>query len=89
MAWAHRLCRARRDFLTVAWLLARAALDHSAAEAGGLEQALDTLRGPLQSPVAAGLLLFGAYSLVEARYRSIHKPPTDHIKRKIEEKVAT
>ena len=89
--WLGRIGYAARGviFLTVAWLLARAALDHSAAEAGGLEQALDTLRGPLQSPVAAGLLLFGAYSLVEARYRSIHKPPTDHIKRKIEEKVAT
>ena len=75
-------------FLTVGWLLARAGLDHSAAEAGGLEQALDTLRGPLQFPVAAGLALFGCYSLVEARFRSIHKPPTEHIKRKVEETAA-
>ena len=75
-------------FLTVAWLLARAAFDHNAAEAGGLEQALDALRGPLEVPVAAGLALFGAYSLVEARYRSIHKPPTEHVKRKVEQKIA-
>jgi hypothetical protein len=50
--------------------------------------ALDTLRGPLQFPVAAGLALFGLYSLVEARYRSIHKPPTEHVKRKVKEAVA-
>ena len=89
--WLGRIGYAARGiiFFTVAWLLARGALQHSAAEAGGLEQALDTLRGPLQFPVAAGLALFGAYSLIEARYRSIHKPPTEHIKRKVAETVAT
>jgi hypothetical protein len=88
--WLGRIGYAARGviFLTIAWLLTRAALDHSAAEAGGLEQALDTLRGPLQFPVAAGLALFGLYSLVEARYRSIHKPPTEHVKRKVKEAVA-
>ena len=87
--WLGRIGYAARGaiFLTVAWLLARSAIHHSAAEAGGLEQALDALRGPLQFPVASGLLLFGLYSLVEARYRSIHKPPTEHIKRKVEEAV--
>ena len=88
--WLGRIGYAARGviFLTVGWLLARAAFDHRAAEAGGLEQALDALRGPLQFPVAAGLALFGAYSLVEARYRSIHKPPTEHVKRKVAEKLA-
>ena len=88
--WLGRIGYAARGvvFLTVAWLLARAALDHRATEAGGLEQALDALRGPLQFPVAAGLALFGVYSLIEARYRSIHKPPTEHIKRKVEETVS-
>jgi len=88
--WLGRIGFAARGviFLTIAWLLARAALDRSAAEAGGLEQALDALRGPLQFPVAAGLALFGAYSLVEARFRTIHNPPAEHIKRKVEEKVA-
>lgn len=82
--WLGRIGFAARGivFLTVAYLLGRAAIDHSAAGAGGLEQALDALRGPLQFPVAAGLLVFGLYSMVEARFRSIHKPPTDHIKRK-------
>jgi hypothetical protein len=88
--WLGRIGYAARGitFLTIAWLLSRAALHHSAAEAGGLEQALDALRGPLQFPVAAGLALFGCYSLVEARYRSIHKPPTEQAKRKVEEKLA-
>ena len=44
--------------------------------------------GALEVPVAAGLALFGVYSLVEARYRSIHRPPVDHIKREVE-KVAS
>ena len=88
--WLGRIGYAARGvvFFTVGWLLARAALDHRATEAGGLEQALDALRGPLQFPVAAGLALFGVYSLIEARYRSIHKPPTEHIKRKVEETVS-
>lgn len=87
--WIGRIGYAARGviFMTVAWLLARSAFDNSAAEAGGLEQALDALRGPLQFPVAAGLALFGAYSILEARFRSIHRPPTEHIKRKVQEAV--
>jgi len=30
----------------------------------------------------------GYHSIIEARYRSIHKPPTDHVKRKIEQQIA-
>ena len=41
---------------------------------------LDLLSGPLLYAVAAGLMLFGAFSIVEARYRRIHKPPMDEIK---------
>ena len=89
--WLGRIGYSARGviFLTVGWLLARAAMDRSAAEAGGLEQALDALRGPLEYPVAAGLALFGVYSLIEARYRSIHRPPVERVKRKVEEKVAS
>jgi hypothetical protein len=32
-------------------------------------------------------MLFGFYSLLEARYRSIHKPPTEHIKSKVAQTV--
>lgn len=89
--WLGRIGYAARGiiFLTVGYLLAKAAMDRSPAEAGGLEQALDTLQGPLQYPVAIGLMLFGAYSIIEARYRSIHAPPTEHIKRKVRETVAS
>lgn len=88
--WLGRIGYAARAviFVTIGWLLARAALDHSAAEAGGLEQALDALRGPLEIPVAAGLALFGVYSLVEARHRTIRKPPTHAVKRKVRETLA-
>jgi hypothetical protein len=88
--WLGRLGYAARGiiFITVGVLLARAAVDRSPAEAGGLEQALDAMRGPLQYPVAVGLLLFGCYSLVEARYRSIHRPPVERIKEEVREKVA-
>jgi len=88
--WLGRLGYAARGiiFLTVGLLLARAALDHDPAKAGGLEQALDVLRGPVEYAVAAGLLVFGLFSIIEARFRSIHKPPTDQIKREVREKLA-
>lgn len=63
-------------FLLVGWFLLAAAWHARASEAGGTVQALRTLRsqqyGPwLLSLVAAGLILFGVYSLVEARFRRI------------------
>ncbi|MGZ2412691.1 uncharacterized protein DUF1206 [Sphingomonas sp. F9_3S_D5_B_2] len=89
--WLGRAGYAARGvtFLTVGFLLARAALDGNPAEAGGLEQALDALHGPLEYAVAAGLMLFGVYSLVEARYRSIHRPPTENIESKLRESLPT
>jgi hypothetical protein len=88
--WMGRLGYAARGviFLVVAWLIYRAAADHAATEAGNLEKALDVLRGPFLLPVAAGLFLFGLFSIVEARYRAIHRPPTGEIKRKVAETVA-
>lgn len=85
--WMGRLGYAARGiiFFVVAWTIYRAATDHKPTEAGNLESALDILRGPYLVLIAAGLMLFGLFSLVEARYRSIHKPPTDHIRRKIAE----
>ena len=88
--WLGRLGYAARGviFFTVAFLLVRAALDQRAAEAGGVEQALDALRGPLEYPVAIGLIFFGCYSLVEARFRSIHAPPVARIKAEVRDRVA-
>jgi hypothetical protein len=89
--WLGRLGYAARGviFLCIAWLIGRAALDHNSAEAGNLEQALDLLAGPFLYAVATGLLLFGAFSLVEARYRRISQPPPPReIKRKVEQAAA-
>lgn len=87
--WMGRLGYAARGviFLVVAWMIYRAAADHAASEAGSLEQALDVLRGPFLVPIAAGLLLFGLFSIIEARFRAIHRPPVEEAERKVREKV--
>jgi hypothetical protein len=72
-------------FAVAAWLLYRAAIDHSAAEAGGLGDALTNLPGLYRTLVAAGLAMFGAYSLIEARYRVI---PDPHIGARVAEAAA-
>ena len=75
--WLGRVGYAARGlvFLVVGWLLARAGINHSASGAGGLEQALDAFSDNYQGWIAAGLALFGVMSLIEARYRRIHRPP--------------
>ncbi|MEO7365522.1 MAG: DUF1206 domain-containing protein [Sphingomicrobium sp.] len=88
--WLGRIGYAARGiiFLAAAFLIARAASHNSAADAGGMEQALDLLSRPIQFAVAGGLVLFGAFSLVEARFRRIHRPPIEHVTDKIAEKIA-
>jgi len=63
-------------FLLTGSFLVRAAWTYDASEARGLRGALDTLasqpHGPwLLGAVALGLVAFGAYSFLEARYRRI------------------
>jgi hypothetical protein len=88
--WLGRIGYAARGiiFLTIGYMLVRAGLDRSAAEAGNLDDAMDWLSGPVRQLVAAGLLLFGVFSIIEAIYRPIHKPPTKQVKRKVERKMA-
>jgi hypothetical protein len=62
----------------MAWLFARAALAGDPGEAGGMGAALGALPGNLHALVAGGLLLFGLYSLVEARWRRIPEPRPLH-----------
>jgi hypothetical protein len=79
--WAHRAGRAGFaargvSFALVAWFFFQAALQQDAGEAGGLGAALQMVAAQksgstLLAIVGAGLALFGAYSLVEARYRRI------------------
>ncbi len=56
-----------------------AGLESKASEAGGMEDALRWLDSPVDLAVAAGLLLFGLFSLVEARFRVIHEVPLDEV----------
>lgn len=63
-------------FLLTAWFLVRAALEYDPSEAGGLEQSLRTLAqqpyGPiLLGLVALGLMAYGVFQFVKARYRHL------------------
>lgn len=61
-------------FCLVGSFLARAASQHNARAAGGMEQSLDVLAGVGTWPlavVAVGLVAYGAYELLKARYRRI------------------
>lgn len=79
--WMGRAGYAARGiiFLILAWQVVRAASSHDSGEVGNIERALDLLRGPFLIPIAAGLLLFGLFSLVEARFRRIHRPPVERV----------
>jgi hypothetical protein len=67
-------------FLAAAWLAFNATRHHEAEEAGALGDALLSMPDLLRAAVAAGLCLFGAYSLIEARYRII---PDPQVKRRV------
>jgi hypothetical protein len=73
--WLGRAGYAARGliFLGMAWFLGRAALSADASQAGGLAEVLASEPAPLRIATAAGLALFGLYSLVEARYRRINE----------------
>jgi hypothetical protein len=75
ICWIGRIGHAARSvvFLLVGWSLIKAAWLDSSSEVRGLGGALAGLRdsGALYSIVAAGLLLFGVFSLIVARFRVI------------------
>jgi hypothetical protein len=59
-------------FIAIGWLLVQAATHHDPAEAGGLAKALRALRDLGRWPFAAiavGLVAYGGYQVVNARYR--------------------
>ncbi|MEA3037532.1 MAG: hypothetical protein QOE79_45 [Sphingomonadales bacterium] len=61
-------------FAGAAWLMLRAGMDHAPREAGGLGDSLRAMPGLARPAVAAGLGLFGLFSLVEAWFRDIRDP---------------
>jgi hypothetical protein len=61
-------------FCLIGFLLMRAVLHHNAAEAGGLRESLHAVAGLGRWPfiaVALGLVAYGVYELLNARYRRI------------------
>ncbi len=77
--WSGRAGYAARGlvFLVSAYLFTRAGLEEQASRAGGMERVLAWLTNPFDVIVGAGLLAFGLFSLVEARYRLLHDVPVD------------
>jgi hypothetical protein len=76
--YAGRVGHAARGvaFGLIAWFVLKAALESRAAEAGGLAAAFRKLAEQPQgvwllAAVGFGFVMFGAYSMVEARYRRI------------------
>ena len=76
IAWLGRIGFLSRGivFGLVSWFFLRAAQAESSAAAGGIDEALGSLPRALQAAVAAGLVLFGLFSLVEARFRRVAEP---------------
>lgn len=74
--WLGRAGYAARGavFLIAAYFAALATLSNRSSRVGGVEQALEWLSSPNDMIIAAGLMLFGVYGLIEARYRRIHSP---------------
>jgi hypothetical protein len=74
IAWLGRAGYLARGvvFVVMANFLWRASRQSNAEAAGGMDQAMDAMPSSLQILVAAGLLMFGIFSLVEARYRRIN-----------------
>ena len=62
-------------FLIAGFFLLQAGLDDQASKARGIEGALTWLVAPWNMLVAFGLIGFGVYCLIEARFRLIHDVP--------------
>jgi hypothetical protein len=69
-------------FLVSAWFLIRAGLEARASAAGGMAEVLAWLESPFDVLVALGLLGFGLFGLIEARYRRLHDVPVDGLIRR-------
>ncbi len=87
--WAGRFGYAARGaiFLISGYFLLKAGLGEQPGKARGFEEALAWLDRPWDTLVAIGLLCFGLYSLIEARFRIIHDVPVDGIARLAEERL--
>ena len=82
--WLGRIGFAARAvvFAIVGWSLMKAAWWHHSSDAKGLGEALTSLRssGPLYTVVVIGLMTFGAFSLVVARYLIVPRVDREDLK---------
>ena len=79
--WSGQFGYAARGliFIISGVFLCQAGLERDAGQAGGLESALAWLDSPWDMLAALGLLAFGLYSLVEARFRVLHHVPVEEL----------
>ena len=72
--WTGRAGYAARGliFAIIGGFVFNAGIEERPDEAGGMADALAWLSSPLDLLIAAGLIGFGLFSLIEARYRIIH-----------------
>ena len=89
--WLGRIGYAARGIimLMVAVLIGRAAVDGRADEAGGMEQALDLLSGPVLYAVAGGLILFGLFSIIEGLFRHLREPDMSDVGQQVRESLGS
>lgn len=82
--WSGRTGYAARGlvFMISSVFVLKAGFQSEAEEAGGMAQALSWLTSPLDVLVALGLLGFGIFGLIEARYRVLHDVPVDSVVRR-------
>jgi hypothetical protein len=76
-------------FLISGAFLTAAGFKEQAGEAGGTAEALAWLSPPWDTIVALGFILFGVYSLIEARYRVLNDVPVDGLAHKARSKLPT
>ena len=74
-------------FLISGAFLTNAGLREQAREAGGMEEALTWLASPWDTVVAIGLILFGLYCLIEARFRVLKDVPVEGLANKARSKL--
>ncbi|WP_230480842.1 DUF1206 domain-containing protein [Sphingomonas sp. Leaf21] len=82
--WSGRAGYAARGliFLISGWLLVKAGMEEQAGDVGGMAYVLAWLTNPFDLIVGAGLLGFGLFSLIEARFRVLHDVPVDSVVRR-------